>query len=104
MSLKEQKILIVDDDPIVLKSLKELLSVHGFNTETAIGGQEAICQLSEDAYDLVLLDLHMPYVSGHDVMQHITTKNINTSFIVISGETSFEAARDACAKGAYDFF
>ena len=103
MSLKEQKILIVDDDPIVLKSLRELLSVHGFNTDTAIGGQEAICQLGQNEYDLVLLDLHMPYVSGHDVMDHITSKNINTSFIVVSGETSFEAARDACAKGAYDF-
>ena len=51
MSLKEQKILIVDDDPIVLKSLRELLSVHGFNTETAIGGQEAICQLGQNEYD-----------------------------------------------------
>jgi len=103
MSPKEQKILIVDDDPVVLKSLKELLSIRGLNTDTAIGGQEAICQLNQNQYDLVLLDLHMPYVSGHDVMAHITSKNINTSFIVISGETSFEAARDACSKGAYDF-
>lgn len=103
MSLNEQKILIVDDDPVVLKSLKELLSIRGFNADTAIGGQEAICQLSQDQYDLVLLDLHMPYVSGHDVMAHISDKKINTSFIVISGETSFDAARNACAKGAYDF-
>lgn len=103
MSLNEQKILIVDDDPVVLKSLKELLSIRGFNADTAIGGQEAICQLSQDQYDLVLLDLRMPYVSGHDVMAHISDKNINTSFIVISGETSFDAAKNACAKGAYDF-
>ena len=103
MSANIQKILIVDDDPIVLKSLKELLLVRGFNTETAIGGQEAICQLNQNTYDLVLLDLHMPYVSGHDVMAHIIDKNIDTSFIVISGETSFEAAKDACTQGAYDF-
>jgi diguanylate cyclase (GGDEF)-like protein/PAS domain S-box-containing protein len=103
MSINEQKILIVDDDPVVLKSLKDLLAIRGFNTNTAIGGQEAICQLDQNGYDLVLLDLHMPYVSGHDVMSHIRAKQINTSVIIVSGETSFEAAKNACTQGAYDF-
>ncbi len=103
MSINEQKILVVDDDPVVLKSLKDLLAVRGFNPNTAIGGQEAICQLDQNNYDLVLLDLHMPYVSGHDVMAHIRAKKINTSVIIVSGETSFEAAKNACSQGAYDF-
>ena len=103
MSINEQKILIVDDDSIVLKSLKDLLAIRGFNTDAAIGGQEAICQLDQNDYDLVLLDLHMPYVSGHDVMAHIRAHKINTSVIIVSGETSFEAAKDACTQGAYDF-
>ena len=103
MSINEQKILVVDDDPVVLKSLKDLLAVRGFNSNTAIGGQEAICQLDQNSYDLVLLDLHMPYVNGHDVMDHIRANNINTSVIIVSGETSFEAAKNACSQGAYDF-
>lgn len=103
MSINEQKILIVDDDPVVLKSLKDLLAIRGFNTDAAIGGQEAICQLDQNNYDLVLLDLHMPYVNGHAVMAHIRANNINTSVIIVSGETSFEAAKDACTQGAYDF-
>ena len=103
MSINEQKILVVDDDPIVLKSLKDLLSIRGFNPNTAIGGQEAICQLDQNDYDLVLLDLHMPYVNGHAVMAHINKKQIDTSVIIVSGETSFEAAKDACTQGAYDF-
>lgn len=103
MSINEQKILIVDDDPVVLKSLQDLLATRGYNPNTAIGGQEAICQLDQNNYDLVLLDLHMPYVSGHDVMAHIRACKINTSVIVVSGETSFEAAKDACTQGAYDF-
>ncbi len=103
MSINEQKILIVDDDTVVLKSLKDLLAIRGFNTDTAIGGQEAICQLDQNNYDLVLLDLHMPYVNGHDVMAHIRAKKINTSVIIVSGETSFEAAKNACSQGAYDF-
>ena len=103
MSINEQKILIVDDDPIVVKSLKDLLAVRGFNPDSAIGGQEAICQLNQNQYDLVLLDLHMPYVNGHDVMEHIRKNRINTSVIIVSGETSFEAAKKACSLGAYDF-
>lgn len=103
MSINEQKILVVDDDPVVLKSLQDLLAIRGFNPDAAIGGQEAICQLDQNDYDLVLLDLHMPYVNGHDVMAHIRAKQINTSVIIISGETSFEAAKDACTQGAYDF-
>ena len=103
MSINEQKILVVDDDPVVLKSLKDLLAVRGFNPNIAIGGQEAICQLDQNDYDLVLLDLHMPYVNGHDVMDHIRKNDINTSVIIVSGETSFEAAKNACSQGAYDF-
>jgi len=103
MSINEQKILVVDDDPVVLKSLKDLLAIRGFNPNIAIGGQEAICQLNQNDYDLVLLDLHMPYVNGHDVMDHINANSIDTSVIIVSGETSFEAAKNACSQGAYDF-
>ena len=96
-------VLIVDDDPVVLKSLQDLLTIRGYYPNTAIGGQEAICQLDQNDYDLVLLDLHMPYVNGHDVMAHILANKINTSVIIVSGETSFEAAKNACTLGAYDF-
>ena len=103
MSSNEPNILIVDDDPVVLKSLRDLLALRGVDTDTAIGGQEAIVCLNQKEYDLVLLDLQMPYVNGHDVMRHIKQQGINASVIVVSGETSFEAARDACSQGAYDF-
>ena len=103
MSSNEQKILIVDDDPVVLKSLKELLATRGIVADTAIGGREAIACLEQKDYDQVLLDLQKPYVNGHDVMRHIKQQEMNIYVIVVSGETSFEAARDACSQGAYDF-
>ncbi len=103
MSQIQQRVLIVDDDPVILKSLKDLLAVRGYLAETAVGGKEAILQLDQNHYDVVLLDLQMPYVSGHDVMTHIKTMHIDTSVIIVSGETSFESARDAVTKGAYDF-
>ncbi len=103
MSRNEHNILIVDDDPVVLKSLKDLLATRGISADTAIGGREAMACLDQNEYDVVLLDLQMPYVNGHDVMRHIRQNNMNLSVIVVSGETSFEAARDACSQGAYDF-
>ncbi len=103
MSSNEQHILIVDDDPVVLKSLKDLLAIRGLDADTAIGGREAIVCLDQKDYDLVLLDLQMPYVNGHDVMTHIRQQNMDLSVIIVSGETSFDAARDACSQGAYDF-
>jgi len=103
MSNIEQNILIVDDDAIVLKSLKDMLAVRGYKSDSAIGGQEAICKLDQQEYDLILLDLHMPYVTGYDVMTHIKNNNLPTAVIIVSGETSFEAARNACSNGAYDF-
>ena len=103
MSRNEHNVLVVDDDPVVLKSLKDLLATRGIAADTAIGGREAIACLDQHDYDVVLLDLQMPYVNGHDVMRHIKRNSMNVSVVVVSGETSFEAARDACSQGAYDF-
>jgi len=103
MKKNDQNILIVDDDLILLTSLKELLAAHGYEADVAIGGEEAICCINQKAYDLILLDLHMPHVNGYDVMQHIKSINQKPAVVIVSGETSFEAARKACSGGSYDF-
>ena len=99
----QQNILIVDDDHTLLTSLKKLLAIHGYECDSATGGEEAICQINQNEYDVILLDLHMPHVNGYDVMQHIKSIDQTPAVVIISGETSFEAARKACTNGAYDF-
>ncbi|MDH3343284.1 MAG: EAL domain-containing protein, partial [Gammaproteobacteria bacterium] len=103
MSKNEQNILIVDDDRTLLDSLKQLLAIHDYTTDTAIGGEEAICCINKKEYDLILLDLHMPHVNGYDVMQHIKSVKQTPAVVIVSGETSFESARKACSSGSYDF-
>lgn len=103
MKKNEQNILLVDDDTVLLSSLKTLLAAHGYQSDTAIGGEEAICCINRKDYDLVLLDLHMPDVNGYDVMQHIQSIKHKPAVVIVSGETSFEAARKACSSGSYDF-
>lgn len=96
-------VLIVDDEPGQLDSLKELMSLSGYEVSLASSGNEAIEKLEQNAYDTVLLDLNMPNGSGYDVIDYVVDNRINVKVIVVSGNTDFESTRNALKKGAYDF-
>ena len=96
-------LLLVDDELNLLLSMEELLRLHGYQTTIAEGGQAALSLLDTQEFDLVILDLNMPRVSGHDVLQHIQDKQYHFTVIVVSGETSFEAVSEALKLGAYDY-
>jgi diguanylate cyclase (GGDEF)-like protein/PAS domain S-box-containing protein len=97
------KILIVDDDPAMLASLRLLLKANGHAVEPAQGGEMALELLNTGCYDLILLDLQMPGIGGHQVLRHLSDNEIDSKVIVVSGETSFSAVKDALLEGAYDF-
>ncbi|MDP1896952.1 MAG: response regulator, partial [Sulfurimicrobium sp.] len=65
---KQPIILVVDDEPHLRNSLSAILSLHGYTTSTADGGKSAMEALANKHFDLVLLDLCMPDVDGHQVM------------------------------------
>ena len=102
-SEQSARILLADDDPRLLESLHALLQIYRFEVDTALGGQEAIAQLCRNHYDLLLLDLRMPDVTGHDVMQYMATHKIATMTVVVSGETSIDDISRALRNGAYDY-
>jgi diguanylate cyclase (GGDEF)-like protein/PAS domain S-box-containing protein len=87
----------------MLDSLQALLSGKGYDLTRAGGGQEAIEQLRKLEFDLVILDLHMPHVSGHDVMNFMTTTNLRSNIIVTSGASEIDAAIGAIRSGAYGY-
>ena len=97
------KILIVDDEKLHQHSLMELITQHGYEVDSADNGSEAIVKLEAGNIKIILLDLNMGGSNGEEVMRFITENNINTTVIVVSGETSFEAAENAIKHGAYDF-
>ncbi len=68
------KVLVVDDDPKALEILSTLLQSRGFSVERAYGGREAIDIIRQETFDLVLLDLLMPEVSGFDVVEALKTR------------------------------
>ncbi len=99
----EVKLLVVDDEPRLCHSLKELLELQGYQCEAAIGGVAAIQALQHTKYDIILLDLNMPGVDGHKVMQFIKDRQLQSDVIIVSGESNFKEAAWALQQGAHDF-
>ena len=97
------RILVVDDEPRARDSLKELLRLSGYEAIVAGGGIEAMEKLKERRYELILLDLNMPDMSGQKVMEFINRENIVSDVIIVSGETTFSHATQALRRGAHDF-
>ena len=97
------RILIVDDDPAIAKSIKMVLSLNGLNSSSASGGVAAIEELYRNQYELVLLDLNMPDMDGMEVLNHINANDIDTNVIVVSGESEIEKAIHVLKNGAKDF-
>jgi diguanylate cyclase (GGDEF)-like protein/PAS domain S-box-containing protein len=99
----QPKLLLVDDEPRLLSSLYELLQGRGYHLVTAATGNEAIAHLSKLRFDLVLLDLRLPDIGGHQIMDFINEKGIGADVIVMSGEVGIDAAIGAIKRGAYDY-
>jgi len=97
------RLLLVDDEPRVLDSLLELLGSRGFDLSAARDGAQALAQLAAQHFDLVILDLRLPDMSGHDIMAFINEQALDTNVIVTSGDSGIEAAISALKLGAYDY-
>ena len=96
-------VLIVDDEPPILKSLSGILSDEGFDSLTAGNGYEALKIIEEQSPDLVLLDIWMPGMDGIATLQEIKRNNPFLQVIIISGHGNIEMAVKATKLGAYDF-
>ncbi|MBP6343652.1 MAG: response regulator [Candidatus Omnitrophica bacterium] len=69
MKTKEKKVLVVDDDPVVVRLVKELLKSQGYQVETAKDGIDAMVIVKKEKPDLIVLDIMMPELNGYDVLR-----------------------------------
>jgi len=99
----EFKILIIDDEEVILDSCTEILAGSDYILATASNGTEGLTILEKFEPDLVFVDLKMPGISGLDVLERIYSLNPTIVTIVITGYATVSSAVEAMKNGAYDF-
>lgn len=104
MSSDRYKILIVDDEKNIRRTLAMILSSEGYFTDEASNAQEAFDKLKKSEYDLILLDVKLPDDDGIRMIDEIKKINPEAYIIMISGHANIQNAVEAIKKGAYDFF
>ncbi len=97
------RILIVDDEPIVIKSAERVLKAEGYDVEGAAGGREAILKLEKGGYDLVFTDLKMPEVDGLTLIKWIRKSSQVIGIVIITGYPSQDTIKDALELGIIDY-
>jgi DNA-binding NtrC family response regulator len=101
---KKFQILVVDDEESITFLLKtELEELGGYDVDVALNGTEAINLLQSKIYDIVLLDIKMPRVSGIDVLRFINEHAPTTQVIMLTNIVDYKTAIETMKLGAYDF-
>jgi CheY-like chemotaxis protein len=98
-----RKVLVVDDDPAVRKSIDRVLSSKGYAVITAENGEEALRKLNEEKYDLVYTDIRMPGISGLEVAEQVKARKPWTPVVIITGYGTDAAQARAKAAGVSSF-
>jgi FixJ family two-component response regulator len=93
-------IAIVDDDPDVRRALRRLIGSAGFAVETFSSGHEFLRSLEHHQPECIVLDLHMPEVSGFDVQMQIARSHANIPVVFLTGHDTPEARERALKGGA----
>lgn len=100
---EKKRLLIVDDDPLILELLGLFISSFGYEFDSASDGAEALEKIAEKNFSLVITDMIMPRLDGMQLLQQIREKNPEISVIVVTGHTGTFSYTDVIRAGASDF-
>lgn len=97
------KLLIIDDEKSIRKTLREILEYEKYQVDEAADGMEGIAMIQKEKYDIVLCDIKMPKMDGIEVLEKVMQVSADTPVVMISGHGNIETAVEAVKKGAFDF-
>ncbi len=103
MSRGKAKILVVDDEPSQRKMLQANLSLEGYQVFEAADGSDAIARVSEEFFDLILMDNRMSNMDGIEALKEIKKISPGIPVIIITAYASVETAVEALQSGAHDY-
>ncbi|MDP4267193.1 MAG: response regulator, partial [Bacteroidota bacterium] len=96
------KILVIDDEPAIRKTLRDILQYEKYEVEDAAGGIEGLEMINRNHFDVVLCDIKMAKMDGIEVLTKIMEFSSDIPVIMISGHGTIDTAVEAIKKGAYD--
>ncbi|WP_319470498.1 response regulator [uncultured Pseudodesulfovibrio sp.] len=97
------RVLLVDDEEAFTSALSKRLSRRGLDVKTASDGNEGLGLIESEAFDVVVLDVKMPGMSGMQVLKAIKGRFPDIEVILLSGHADMDDAVDSLAFGAFDF-
>ncbi len=97
------RILIVDDEDIVVRSCLRILADTDYAVDVARGGAEALEKINATAYDVLLVDILMPRINGLEVLQHVKQRSPDSEVIIFTGLSQSETALRAQELGAFAY-
>jgi putative two-component system response regulator len=103
VELKNNNLLVVDDDPYVLESLSSLLTEFGYTVSTCQNGRDAFEKIKKLRFDVVLTDIKMPEITGIELLRHIHIYDPQIPVILLTAFAELDVAVDAIKRGAFDF-
>jgi len=97
------RILIIDDEKSIRKTMREILEYESYTVDEAENGMDGLKMIGDEHYDVILLDIKMPKMDGMEVLDKALEDNPDSPIIMISGHATVENAVEAVKKGAFDF-
>jgi NtrC-family two-component system response regulator AlgB len=97
------RILIVDDDPHIVRTLEIMLGYDGHEVTTARSGEEALARLAGQSVEIALVDLQLPGMSGTDLLRQLRVVHRDVQSVIITAHGSIETAVEAMKEGAFDY-
>src|SRR3989338_3481139 len=101
--MKPLNLLVIDDDPTIVKFFEKIAQKYGYSFHGATSGIEGMEVLSKRKVDVAVVDLNLPHLTGMQVLQRIKSNNKETEVILITGQATVESAVKALKEGAFDF-
>jgi DNA-binding NtrC family response regulator len=98
-----ERVLIVEDDPATRSGLAELVQAWGFQTDEASDGEEGFRKVTSFRPAIIVSDLVMPRMGGHDLLRTLKDQLSDITFILLTAQGTIESAVDAIKDGAYDY-
>src|SRR3546814_18023423 len=97
------RVLLIEDEPTTAKSIELMLTTEGFNVYQTDLGEEGLALGKLYDYDIILLDLNLPDIQGHEVLKKLSLAKVGTPILILSGQAELARKGSAAGLGADDY-